>query len=82
MNDVASVTVVAASAMVADALATAAFVLGPVEGIRLLERQGVDGRMLSPTSERFATREMRMDDYVGDAPAPAAGWRATILPNA
>jgi len=55
----ASVTVVAPSAMVADALATAAFVLGPVEGLRLLERSGVDGLMVSPTLERFATRGMR-----------------------
>ena len=35
---VASVTVVAPTAMLADALGTAAFVLGPAEGIRLLER--------------------------------------------
>src|SRR5207249_377034 len=38
-----SVTVVAPSAMVADALGTAAFVLGPVDGLQLLERHGVDG---------------------------------------
>jgi thiamine biosynthesis lipoprotein ApbE len=30
-------------AMLADALATAAFVLGPREGIRLLNRKGVEG---------------------------------------
>lgn len=52
----ASVTVVAASAMLADALATAAFVLGPVDGIQLLERHGVDGVILSPALERHATR--------------------------
>jgi thiamine biosynthesis lipoprotein len=55
---VASVTVVAPTAMVADALATAAFVLGPAAGIRLLERQGVNGLMVSPTLERYSTRDM------------------------
>lgn len=55
-SEVASVTVVAPSAMVADALATAAFVLGPVEGLRLLERSGVEGLMVSPELERFSTR--------------------------
>jgi FAD:protein FMN transferase len=55
---VASVTVVAPTAMAADALATAAFVLGPAAGIRLLERQGVNGVMISPTLERHSTRDM------------------------
>jgi thiamine biosynthesis lipoprotein len=55
---VASVTVVAPTAMAADALATAAFVLGPAAGIRLLERQGVHGLMVSPTLERYSTRDM------------------------
>jgi FAD:protein FMN transferase len=57
-HTVASVTVVAPTAMAADALATAAFVLGPADGIRLLERQGVDGLMVSPTLERHSTRGM------------------------
>ena len=52
----ASATVIAPTAMLADALATAAFVLGPAGGIRLLESHGVDGLILSPTLERFATR--------------------------
>lgn len=55
----ASVTVIAPTAMAADALATAAFVLGPTAGIQLLERQGVNGLMVSPTLERYITREMR-----------------------
>jgi thiamine biosynthesis lipoprotein ApbE len=50
--------------MVADALATAAFVLGPVEGIDLLERHGVDGLIITPALERFTTRGMR-PDYLG-----------------
>lgn len=50
-----SVTVLAPSAMVADALATAAFVLGPIEGIALLERHGVTGFIITPTLDRIAT---------------------------
>lgn len=52
---VASVTVVAPTAMLADALATAAFVLGPADGIRLFDRLGVDGLIITPTLERYAT---------------------------
>lgn len=55
---VASVTVVAPTAMAADALATAAFALGPVEGLSWLEQQDVEGLMYSPALERFATRGM------------------------
>ena len=39
----ASVTVIAPTAMLADALATAAFVLGPVEGIAFLQRMDAEG---------------------------------------
>jgi FAD:protein FMN transferase len=53
---VASATVIASGAMVADALATAAFVMGPNEGIRLLERMGVDGLIFTPELERYETR--------------------------
>ena len=52
----ASVTVVGPSAMLADGLATAAFVLGPQDGIGLLERHGVAGLIISPTLERYVTR--------------------------
>ena len=45
-RDLVSTTVVAPSAMLADALSTAAFVLGPEAGLRLLARQGVDGLTL------------------------------------
>lgn len=58
-NSVASVTVIATSAMVADALATAAFVLGPTAGLDLLARHGVAGLILTPELERFATPAMR-----------------------
>ena len=53
---VASVTVVAPGAMLADALGTAAFVLGPPEGLRLLERHGVEGLIVTTALERFETR--------------------------
>jgi FAD:protein FMN transferase len=58
-NAVASVTVIAPTAMLADAAATAAFVLGPAEGIQLFYRLGVDGLIISPTMERYATRGFR-----------------------
>jgi len=68
----ASVTVLAPSAMVADALATAAFVLGPVEGIALLEHHDVDGFIVTPTLERIATPGMRADYRVDARPVETA----------
>jgi thiamine biosynthesis lipoprotein len=53
---VASATVVAPGAMLADALATAAFVMGPEEGIEFLDRMGVDGLIVTPELERYETR--------------------------
>jgi thiamine biosynthesis lipoprotein len=54
-NALASVTVVAASAMLADALGTAAFVLGPTGGQELLRRHGAEGLLVTPTLESFMT---------------------------
>jgi thiamine biosynthesis lipoprotein len=54
-NAVASATVLAPSAMVADTLATASFVLGPIDGIALLERHGVEGLLVTPSLDRFST---------------------------
>jgi thiamine biosynthesis lipoprotein len=48
---VASATVVADGAMLADALATAAFVLGPEQGVRLLRKMGVEGLIVTPELE-------------------------------
>jgi thiamine biosynthesis lipoprotein len=56
---VASATVVAPSAMLADALATAVFVLGPADGIELLDRLGVEGLVITPDLERHETRGLR-----------------------
>jgi FAD:protein FMN transferase len=52
----ASVTVVAPNALLADALSTAAFVLGPREGLALLQRMGVEGMLITPDSEIYQTR--------------------------
>ena len=71
---VASVTVIAESAMLADALGTAAFVLGPHEGLALFERHGVDGLILTPTLEWHATPGMqRTYDFGQEAAAPGVG---------
>lgn len=52
---VASATVIAPNAMLADALATAAFVLGPEAGIALLDRMGVQGLLITTELERHTT---------------------------
>jgi thiamine biosynthesis lipoprotein len=62
----ASATAVAPTAMLADALATAAFVLGPRDGLALLERHGAAGVLVSTSLERFVTR----------------GFPAALLPHA
>ena len=55
---VASVTVVAATALAADALATAAFVLGPADGLKLLERHGVEGLIVTTELDRIETSSL------------------------
>jgi thiamine biosynthesis lipoprotein len=54
-ESVASATVVGPGAMLSDALATAAFVLGPESGIQLLERLGVEGLIVTPQLEQYRT---------------------------
>jgi thiamine biosynthesis lipoprotein len=68
---VASATVVAPTAMVADALATAAFVLGPTDGLRLLNRHGVDGLLLTPGMEQFMTPALRSRYHLEQVPVAA-----------
>jgi len=58
-GETASVTVVAPTAMVADGLGTAAFVLGPARGLALLDRAGVDGLIVSADLAQAATAGMR-----------------------
>lgn len=55
----ASVTVVAPTAMAADGLATAAFVLGVGPGMRLLEDQGVAGTLITPSGVVHRTDKRR-----------------------
>ncbi len=55
VGGVASVTVVAGTAILADALSTAAFVLGPAEGVRLIESAGAEGLIVSPALARYET---------------------------
>jgi thiamine biosynthesis lipoprotein len=50
-----SATVVAPTAMVADGLSTAAFVLGPRAGLELLTRGGVDGLIVGADLSQVAT---------------------------
>jgi len=80
---VVSVTTIANSAMLADAAGTAAFVLGPVEGIALFDRLGIDGVIFSATMERFETRGMS-SEYSLESPAAIAAARqdSSILPHA
>ncbi len=52
----ASATVIGPNAMLADALATAAFVLGAGQGLALLERMGVQGLLITPELEQFRTQ--------------------------
>jgi thiamine biosynthesis lipoprotein len=69
----ASVTTLASSAMVADALGTAAFVLGPIDGLALLERHGIDAMIITPDLERVATAGMAGADGVFRGESPAKG---------
>lgn len=54
-QDVASVTVIAESAMLADALATAAFVMGRDEGLPWLETMGVQALMITDGLDSITT---------------------------
>lgn len=54
-----AVTVVASKAMIADALSTAALVLGPAEGLELLENEDdVEGIIIRKNQEAFSTSGM------------------------
>ena len=54
-HSLASATVIAPNAMLGDALATAAFVLGPEAGLALLERCGVEGLLITSELTRHQT---------------------------
>jgi FAD:protein FMN transferase len=55
-QSVASATVIAPTAIMADALSTAAFVLGPTRAIALLNSMGAEGLIVAPSLECFATK--------------------------
>jgi thiamine biosynthesis lipoprotein len=55
-SHLASVTVIAPHAVIADALATAVFVLGVERGTRLLEAQSVDGLLITPCGTQHVVR--------------------------
>jgi thiamine biosynthesis lipoprotein len=61
-----SATVVAPSAMLADALATTTFVLGPAEGQRLLDEHGACGVLVTSNFERLVTEGCGSDAIVID----------------
>jgi thiamine biosynthesis lipoprotein len=54
-SGIASVSTMAKSAMVADALGTAAMVLGVKDGLALLTRHGVEGLMITDQLQRHST---------------------------
>ncbi|HEY6341805.1 MAG TPA: FAD:protein FMN transferase [Bryobacteraceae bacterium] len=58
-DDIASVTVIASGAMLADGLATAVFVLGPVHGIQLLSRLAVEGLIVTSDLRRYVTQGLQ-----------------------
>lgn len=60
-DTLASVTVIAPSAMVADALATAAFALGPRHGLAFLEQHDVEALLITPKLEHITTSRFPED---------------------
>ena len=66
-TDVRSATVVCADAELADALATAIFVLGPREGIDLLDGlRGVEGLIVDADGARHTSKGLTLAPYVPD----------------
>lgn len=59
-RELASVTVIAQTAMAADGLGTAAFVLGPELGMHLIEQQGAQCLLITPTGEICRSRGLPM----------------------
>ena len=53
VDELASVTVVAPTAMAADGLSTAAMILGRERGLRFLEEQGVGGLLMAPDGKQW-----------------------------
>jgi thiamine biosynthesis lipoprotein len=65
-HDLASATVIAPTCAEADGLATATMVLGPIEGLELLESlEGVEGYLLVRTQDEEAPIEALMTSGMG-----------------
>lgn len=58
-RSLASATVLAPTALLADALSTAAFVLGPIKGLQLIAGAGAEGLLVTPDLERYETAGLR-----------------------
>jgi thiamine biosynthesis lipoprotein len=78
VDGVASVTVVAPSAVLADALGTAAFVLGPRAGLDLLARHGVEGLIVTTSLQWHATQRMHGDYELRPAAADDVAGSAAV----
>ncbi len=63
-TELLSLTVVAPYTMMADALSTAAFILGKEKGLEFLEKLGVNGLLVTSSLETYMTKEMR--DYIDE----------------
>jgi FAD:protein FMN transferase len=79
VTSVASVTVIAPAAVLADAIGTAVFVLGVRDGIDFLERHGVDGLIVTPSLEQHATRGMHREYQLRPGSGSAAPGDTAIL---
>ena len=78
-DEVASVTVVAPSAVLADALGTAAFVLGVRDGLDLLAGHGVEGLIVTTSLEWHATQGIQRDYELRPAGAAGADGGPAVL---
>jgi thiamine biosynthesis lipoprotein len=68
-----SVTIICPDVELADALDDAVFVLGPVEGLGLINRlKGVDATVITDDGRTLVSRGMQLNPYHSAAPAAAA----------
>jgi FAD:protein FMN transferase len=63
VKGVTSCTVIAPFAMLADAFSTAVFIMGPQEGLRLLEENGLEGILMTSANELIMTKGMERYRY-------------------
>ena len=64
---VRSATVVSADAEIADALATSLFVLGPTDGIALLDRlKGTEGLVVDSAGVVHTSRQLKLQPYIAE----------------